>query len=95
MLDAIPQVSSHDEGRPYHIDLARGEVVDYILLPGDPDRTDRSASLLDNVEVKRRHREFNSVTGLHRGLRISVLARNTTHSGDCGWDKVRLSLSRR
>ena len=74
MLDAIPQVSSHDEGRQYHIDLARGEVADYILLPGDPDRTDRIASLLDNVEVKRRHREFNSVTGLHRGLRISVLA---------------------
>ncbi len=74
MLDAIPQVSSRDEDRQYHIDLAPGELADYILLPGDPDRTDHIASLLDEVEVKRRHREFNSVTGFHRGLRISVVA---------------------
>jgi uridine phosphorylase len=60
--------------RQYHIDLAPGELAEYILLPGDPDRTDRIAALLTDIEVQRRHREFSSVTGRHRGQRISVVA---------------------
>lgn len=74
MPDADPLVALPDTDRQYHIDLAPGEVADYILLPGDPDRTDRIAGMLDDVEVHRHHREFNSVTGSHRGLRISVVA---------------------
>jgi uridine phosphorylase len=74
VLNAIPQVSPGEADRQYHIDLAPGELADYILLPGDPDRTDHIATMLDDVEVHRRHREFNSVTGVHRGLRISVVA---------------------
>jgi uridine phosphorylase len=74
VLNAIPQVSPSDSDRQYHIDLAAGEVADYILLPGDPDRTDRIAKMLDEVEVHRQHREFHSVTGKHRGLRVSVVA---------------------
>jgi uridine phosphorylase len=72
--DADPLVTLPDSERQYHIDLAPGEVADFILLPGDPDRTDRIAAMLDEVEVQRQHREFNSVTGTHRGLRISVVA---------------------
>jgi uridine phosphorylase len=60
--------------RQYHIDLAPGEVAEYILLPGDPDRTDRIATMLSDVEVQRRHREFNSVTGTWQGQRVSVVA---------------------
>ncbi len=74
MPDADPLVTLPDTDRQYHIDLAPGEIADYILLPGDPDRTDRIAGMLDDVEVHRQHREFNSVTGTHRGLRISVVA---------------------
>ncbi len=74
MPDADPLVTLPDTDRQYHIDLAPGELADYVLLPGDPDRTDRIADMLDDVEVHRRHREFNSVTGSHEGLRISVVA---------------------
>jgi uridine phosphorylase len=72
--DADRLVALPDTDRQYHIDLAPGEVADLILLPGDPDRTDRIARLLDDIEVQRRHREFTSVTGWHRGLRVSVVA---------------------
>jgi uridine phosphorylase len=72
--DADPLVTLPDTDRQYHIDLAPGEVADFILLPGDPDRTDHIATMLDDVEVQRRHREFNSVTGTHKGLRMSVVA---------------------
>jgi uridine phosphorylase len=67
-------VSLPESERQYHIDLAPGELSSYILLPGDPDRTDRIATMLDDVRVRRRHREFNSVTGTWRGLPVSVVA---------------------
>ena len=60
--------------RQYHIGLGPGELAEYILLPGDPDRTPRIATRLDSIELERRHREFVSVTGSYRGLRISVVS---------------------
>jgi uridine phosphorylase len=60
--------------RQYHIDLGPGELAEYILLPGDPDRTATIAANLDSIEFERRHREFASVTGSYKGLRVSVVS---------------------
>ena len=60
--------------RQYHIALGPGELAEYILLPGDPDRTARIAARLDSIELERRHREFASVTGMYRGERVSVVS---------------------
>jgi uridine phosphorylase len=60
--------------RQYHIGLGPGELAEYILLPGDPDRTARIATRLDSIEREHRHREFASVTGTYRGERISVVS---------------------
>ena len=60
--------------RQYHIGLGPGELAEYILLPGDPDRTDRIASRFESIELEHRHREFVSATGTFRGQRISVVS---------------------
>lgn len=60
--------------RQYHIDLGPGELAEYILLPGDPDRTARIATRLDSIELERRNREFASVTGTYKGLRVSIVS---------------------
>ena len=60
--------------RQYHIELGPGELAEYILLPGDPDRTTQIASRLESIELERRNREFASVTGLFRGQRVSVVS---------------------
>jgi uridine phosphorylase len=60
--------------RQYHIGLGPGELAEYILLPGDPDRTSRIASRLESIEVEQRHREFATVTGRFRGQRVSVVS---------------------
>ena len=60
--------------RQYHIALGPGEVAEYILLPGDPDRTPRIATRLDAVELERRSREFSTVTGTYRGQRVSIVS---------------------
>jgi uridine phosphorylase len=60
--------------RQYHIGLGPGELAEYILLPGDPDRTARIASRFESIELEHRHREFASVTGRYRGRRMSVVS---------------------
>jgi uridine phosphorylase len=60
--------------RQYHIGLGPGELAEYILLPGDPDRTSRIASRFESIELEHRHREFASVTGRFRGERVSVVS---------------------
>ena len=59
--------------RQYHIGLGRGDLAEYILLPGDPDRTARIATRLDSIELERRNREFATVTGSYRGQPVSVV----------------------
>ena len=73
--------------RQYHIGLGPGELAEYILLPGDPDRTTRIAARLENIEFERRHREFASVTGTYRGTRVSVV------STGIGTDNVEITVA--
>jgi uridine phosphorylase len=72
--NADHRVALPDGERQYHIDLGPGELAEYLLLPGDPDRTHKIARLLDDVELERRHREFASVTGTYRGQRVSIVS---------------------
>ena len=87
MPNADPRVALPTGERQYHIDLGPGELAEYILLPGDPDRTARIARLLDDVELERRHREFASVTGTYRGQRVSIV------STGIGTDNVEIAMA--
>jgi uridine phosphorylase len=60
--------------RQYHIGLGPGELAEYILLPGDPDRTPKFSRRLDAIELEHRNREFASVTGTYRGERVSIVS---------------------
>jgi uridine phosphorylase len=73
--------------RQYHIGLGPGELAEYILLPGDPDRTPRIAARLDTVELENRHREFATVTGVYRDLRVSIV------STGIGTDNVEIAVA--
>ena len=74
MPNADPRVALPVGERQYHIGLGPGELADYILLPGDPDRTARIAARFDSIELERRNREFASATGTYHGQRVSVLS---------------------
>jgi uridine phosphorylase len=63
-----------ESDRQYHIDLGPGELAEYILLPGDPDRTAPVAERFESVEFQKQHREFASATGSYRGRRVSVVS---------------------
>ena len=84
---ADPRVALPTGERQYHIGLGPGELAEYILLPGDPDRTARIAARFDAIEFERRNREFASVTGTYRGQRLSVV------STGIGTDNVEIAIA--
>jgi len=85
--NADPRVALPVGERQYHIGLGPGELAEYILLPGDPDRTSRIATRLDTVELEHRHREFATVTGIYRDLRVSIV------STGIGTDNVEIAVA--
>jgi len=72
--DADRRLAIPTTDRQYHIDAGPGEIAEYILLPGDQDRTDKVAALFDSVEYRHRHREFSTATGTYKGRRISCVS---------------------
>jgi uridine phosphorylase len=74
LTTADRRIAVPDTDRQYHIDLGPGELAEYILLPGDQDRTAKVAQRFDEVEFTRRHREFASATGTYKGRRVSCVS---------------------
>ncbi len=61
-----------ESGLQYHIQCKPGDVAPYVLLPGDPDRSERIAKLWDEWRFVARHREYVTYTGKYKGAPISV-----------------------
>lgn len=57
--------------RQYHIHLSPGDVGKYVLLPGDPKRSDIVAGYLDNAKLVAENREHRTFTGTYKGIKIS------------------------
>ena len=60
------------DGKQYHIRCGEGDVGKYVLLPGDPFRTDLIASYFDNAELVAHNREHKTWTGYLDGEKVSV-----------------------
>ena len=60
------------EKRQYHIACAPGEVARYVLLPGDPERVPKIASLWDKAKKVAHHREYQTYTGKVGGIPITA-----------------------
>jgi uridine phosphorylase len=68
------RVAVPDTPVQYHIGLGPGELAEYILLPGDQDRTAKVASRFESVEFQKRHREFATASGMYKGRRVSCVS---------------------
>jgi uridine phosphorylase len=62
----------NDKGQYYHICCSKGDVGRYVLLPGDPFRTDRIAEHFDNPRLIAHNREHKTWTGTLNGVPVSV-----------------------
>ncbi len=62
----------NEEGKQYHICCKKGDIGRYVLLPGDPFRTDKIAKQLDNPRLVAHNREHKTWTGELNGVKVSV-----------------------
>ena len=60
--------------KQYHIACGRGDLAEYLLVPGDPDRVPRIAKFWDSAREVSSHREFRSYSGRYKGVPISALS---------------------
>lgn len=60
--------------KQYHIACGKGDLAEYLLVPGDPDRVPKIAGFWDSAKEISYHREFRSFTGKHKGVPISALS---------------------
>ncbi|NFN93444.1 uridine phosphorylase [Clostridium botulinum] len=63
---------SQGSGKQYHIDVAKGEVGKYVILPGDPKRCAKIAAYFENAELVADKREYVTYTGYLDGVKVSV-----------------------
>ncbi len=63
---------SIDPARQYHIQVAKGEVGRYVLMPGDPKRCTKIAKYLDDPVLIADSREYVTYTGTVDGIKVSV-----------------------
>jgi uridine phosphorylase len=57
-----------------HLPLKIGEVARYVIVPGDPNRVEIIASVLDSYTLQGRNREFNAARGTYKGTDVSVVS---------------------
>lgn len=62
----------NDKGEFYHIACKKGDVGRYVLVPGDPFRTDIIAKHFDNPVLVAHNREHKTWTGTLDGVKVSV-----------------------
>ena len=56
----------------YHLQMKKGDVGRYVLLPGDPGRCEQIASYLDDPHQVAYNREYKTYTGTLLGEKVSV-----------------------
>ena len=55
----------------YHIRCKKGEIPRYVIIPGDPGRTEKIAGYWDNWKEVANYREYRTLKGKYKGMDIA------------------------
>jgi uridine phosphorylase len=58
----------------YHINCKRGDLAEYLLVPGDPERVPKIARHWSQAREVSSHREFRSFKGIYMGVKVSAIS---------------------
>lgn len=61
-------------GNIYHLGIGPGDLAEKIILVGDQNRVDLVGEFFDEVSFKVQNREFCSITGTYKGVKISCVS---------------------
>ena len=74
MRIAESELIINGDGSVFHLHLRPEELADNVILVGDPGRVDMIAEYFDEKEFRHESREFVSVTGKYKGVRMTALS---------------------
>ncbi|MBO4610516.1 MAG: nucleoside phosphorylase [Bacteroidales bacterium] len=74
MKIAESELIINGDGSAFHIHIRPDQLADRVILVGDPGRVQMFKPLLDEIECEGQSREFAWVTGLKKGVRLTVLS---------------------
>lgn len=63
---------SENANKQYHIQVGKGDIGRYVILPGDPKRCEKIAKYFDNAQMIADSREYITYTGSLDGVKVSV-----------------------
>jgi uridine phosphorylase len=58
-------------GLQYHIRLKKGDIPPYVLIPGDPARVNKIASLWESASEVANHRQYHTMKGIYHGTKLA------------------------
>ncbi|QTD40998.1 uridine phosphorylase [Sporosarcina sp. Te-1] len=61
-----------EEGMQYHVGVRRGEIGEYVILPGDPKRCVKIAQYFEEAKLIADQREYVTYSGYLDGVKVSV-----------------------
>ncbi|GAB1415240.1 nucleoside phosphorylase [Paludibacter sp.] len=64
----------NEDGSIFHLHLKPEQLAENVILVGDPGRVGLVANYFDSQECSVSSREFNTITGMYKGKRITVLS---------------------
>ncbi len=64
----------NSDGSVYHLHLLPGDVAEHIITVGDPERVEMIAKYFEKIRVKKRNREFYTITGSYKNKEITVIS---------------------
>lgn len=67
-------VPTDEFGRQYHLNVKKGDIPRYVLLPGDPGRVPLIASFWDESRLLSSHREYVTYVGKYKGTDIAAVS---------------------
>lgn len=56
----------------YHLEVKEGDIANYVLMPGDPQRVEKISSFWETAKKVAEHRQFVTHTGTFKGADISA-----------------------
>ncbi len=59
------------QDKKYHIACGKGDLANYLILPGDPERVEKISSNWDQSKLVAKNREFVSETGKYKNTNLS------------------------
>ncbi|MDF1518786.1 MAG: phosphorylase, partial [Lutibacter sp.] len=71
---AASELILNPDGSVYHLNLKPENIANNIIFVGDQNRVPKIAKHFESIEFETQKREFRTITGTYKGIKISVIS---------------------